>query len=70
MYELIDLTGEDISGRFYERELVNVTLPEYFEVNKILRTRKKGNRREFLVSWKGYGDKFNSWVNEIDLAKD
>ena len=55
-YEVKDLSGELIKGSFYEPEL-----------QKILKTRKRGGKIEYLVSWKGYPSKFNSWVDEITL---
>jgi hypothetical protein len=67
-YELIDLLGETIKGKFYEPEIPKVIKSdvERFDVDRIIRTRKRNNGRiEYLVSWKGYPAKFNSWVNEI-----
>ena len=38
---------------------------EHFDVDRILKTRKRGGKIQYLVSWKGYPSKFNSWVDEI-----
>ena len=66
-YELRDLAGELIKGRFYEPEVQKVTKSdrEHFDVDRILKTRKRGGKIQYLVSWKGYPSKFNSWVDEI-----
>jgi len=66
-YQLKDLAGEDIKGRFYEPELQKVTKSDddHFAIDQILKTRKRGGRIQYLVSWKGYPPKFNSWVNEL-----
>jgi len=64
MYKICDLDEEEVLGRFYERELVKVKLPQEFEIDKIISTRGKGSRKEYLVSWKGYPKKFHSWVRE------
>ena len=66
-YELRDLAGELIKGRFYEPEVQKVTKSdsEHFDVDRILKTRKRGGKIQYLVSWKGYPSKFNSWVDEV-----
>ena len=66
-YELRDLAGELIKGGFYEPEVQKVTKSdrEHFDVDRILKTRKRGGKIQYLVSWKGYPSKFNSWVDEI-----
>ena len=67
-YELADLAGESIIGRFYNQELQKVAKSdnEHFDIDGILRTRKRSDGRiEYLVSWKGYPSKFNSRVSNI-----
>jgi len=66
-YELRDLAGELIKGKFYEFEVQKVIKSdvEHFDIDRILKTRKRGGKIEYLVSWKGYPSKFNSWVDEI-----
>ena len=66
-YELRDLSGEHIKGRFYEPEVQKVVKArdEYFDVDRILKTRKRGGKIQYLVSWRGYPTKFNSWVDDI-----
>jgi len=66
-YELRDLAGDLIKGRFYEPEVQKVIKSdiEYFDVDRILKTRKRGGKIQYLVSWKGYPSKFNSWVDDI-----
>lgn len=63
-YGLRDLAGEDIKGKFYEQEIQKVVKSDedVYEVEKILKTRKRGGKIESYVKWKGYPDKFNSWV--------
>lgn len=72
VYELKDLTGETIEGFFYERELSDVkkeiSLQETeFIVERVIRSRGKGGKKQVLVKWMGYPDKFNSWIPESDL---
>ena len=56
-YRLVDLQGETVMGSFYEQELQKTT-QEIFRIDEvILRDKKRA-----LVKWKGYPNKFNSWV--------
>jgi hypothetical protein len=65
---LEDLMGENIEGRFYEEELqvIDFDADADFEIEKTIKTRKRGGKVEHLVKWLGYPDKFNSWI-EKDL---
>lgn len=67
-YELKDLSGEVLEGRFYNEELQHVrkSTKGTFKVDEILKTRRTPDGKiEYLVSWKGYPAKFNSWVKEL-----
>jgi hypothetical protein len=71
MYSLADFSDEDVTGLFYEKEIQRVTAdPDgVFHIERVIRSRKrKGKRREFLVSWRDYPAKFNSWVSEEDMT--
>ena len=61
-YKLTDLQGEEIKGTFYEPELQK-TEQQIFRIEKVIK-KEKGRS---LVKWKGYSDKFNSWVDNKDL---
>ena len=61
-YKIADLQGEEIDGTFYEPELQK-TEQQVFRIEKVIEKRKNKS----LVKWKGYSDKFNSWVNNKDL---
>ncbi len=65
-YELIDSAGEKLKGKFYEEELQKIIKEDdVYKVEKILKTRSRGGKKEYFVKWKGYPDKFNSWVTDI-----
>lgn len=71
VYTLKDLQGEAITGTFYERELQRVIYDptRQYKVDKIIRSRYSGVRKEVLVKWKGYPNKFNSWIKASNLEK-
>ena len=56
---LNDLNGEEIIGKFYEKELQKATQKE-FRIEKII----KRKRDKLYVKWKGYNNSFNSWINK------
>ena len=57
-----DLGGDKIAGSFYEKELQK-TNQEKFRIEKVLK--RKGDK--FYVKWKGYDNRFNSWIDKKDL---
>jgi hypothetical protein len=65
-YELKDLAGEPIKRNFYEQEIQTVVkTDDVYEIEKVLKTRKRGWKIKYLVKWKGYPNKFNSWVMDV-----
>lgn len=71
VYTIKDLEGETITGTFYASELQKVTyLPSTkYKIDKIIRSRRIGSRKEVLVKWQGYPNKFNSWIPASSLEK-
>ena len=69
IYYLKDLNEEKIEGTFYEKELQRIQLPEEFRIEQVLRKKKQGKKTLYLVKWLGYGNNFNSWIEEQDLRK-
>ena len=64
-YFLKDLQGEKIDGMFYEQELLKTKQNDLFIIEKII----KKVENKYLVKWKNYSDKFNSYVNQNDIVK-
>ena len=62
-YVINDLTGEEIIGTFYEKELQK-TNQKNFRIEKVLK--RKGDK--LYVKWKGYDNSFNSWIDKKDLV--
>ena len=64
-YHIVDLLGEKVEGSFYEKELQKAK-QQTFRIEKVVRRDNK--KKKALVKWKGYSDKFNSWVSFKDLV--
>ena len=62
-YAISDLNGEEITGSFYEKELQKTNQKE-FRTEKVLK--RKGDK--LYVKWKGYNNRFNSWIDKKDLV--
>ena len=63
-YKLKDLRGEDIQGSFYEPELLKAK-QEVFRIDKVIR--RDHQKKQALVSWRGYSDDFDTWIPMKDL---
>ena len=63
-YEINDLNGEKIIGSFYEKELQK-TSQEEFRIEKVIK--RKGDK--IYVTWKGYNNSFDSWIDKKDFIK-
>lgn len=72
VYELSDLTGEIIDGIFYEQELSRVDKnlqEEEFIVDRVIKSKGRGDNKQLLVSWCGYPSKFNTWIPATSLTQ-
>jgi hypothetical protein len=62
--------GEILEGIFYAEELQKVTkTDDVYNIEPILKKRKKGRRVQYLVKWLGYPESSNSWIFKQDLQK-
>ncbi len=69
VYKVKDLAGEPIEGCFYQEELQNVDNSAYkYLVEKIIGHRGPAKNRESLVKWKGWPNKFNTWLPDKQLS--
>jgi len=64
IYKLKGLVGDDIKRTFYSDELQMVSKPDdaLFDIERIVKTTKRAGKIEYLVKWRGYPEKVNSWV--------
>lgn len=70
VYEVADLSGEEVDGIFYTEELssVGVKLPtEPLEINKIIEVSGRGKSKRALVTWKGLPEDCVSWVLQSNI---
>ena len=66
-YKLKNYDGEIITGTFSENQLNRAFEQEVYFIEKILKSRKKAGKKEYLVRWKGWAPKYDSWVSEDDV---
>ena len=69
-YKLKDLDGENIAGTFYSQELQKVIKDnDVYKVENVLSSRKKAGKKQFLIKWLGYPEKFNSWIDAENIVR-
>lgn len=68
VYRVKDFNGDELQGTFYQHELQKVSKAngELYSVQKVLKTRKRKGKKQYFVRWKGYGEEFDSWVDQIE----
>ena len=68
LYKVVDMLNDPVIGNWYEWELLKADKDqEFWRVESFLKTRIKKGKKEYLVKWQGYGDKFSSWVLVSDV---
>lgn len=68
VYKLWDASGEQVKGAFYPEEIQ--PMPRLtLQVEQVLRHRRRNNRREALVKWLGWPEKFNKWIPAESVAR-
>ena len=48
--------------------LMIINKEEEYKVEEVRKHRKQGRGIQYLVHWKGYGDKHNQWIAESGLS--
>ena len=69
VYMLSDLQEDPIKGAFYENELVKITVDKdkVYKIERILKYRTRNKKREALVKWLFYPNKFNEWLPASEI---
>jgi hypothetical protein len=67
-FKLKDLFGEVIKGSFYKEEIqIANNHNKIFQIQKILKKKKKNNITYLFVRWQGYSKKYDSWTPEENV---
>ena len=63
------MSDEEIKGGFYEPELqLIIKEGNVYDVEKVIKTRRRNGKIEYYVKWKRYPDKFNCWIDSCSLV--
>ena len=64
IYKLADWYNNPVKGTFYQKELqkIEVRNDDMFKVEKVIKYKGRGNKREALVRWLGWPKQFDSWI--------
>ena len=71
MVSLKDYKGDIIEGKFYDDEIQKIVRDpddDVYEVEKVIRQKRKDGEIWYLVKWLGYDDTFNSWIRKKDIT--
>ena len=72
MVSLKDHHGQMIEGNFYKQEIQKISREKddnVYDVEKIIRQKRKDGEIWYLVKWLGYDNSFNSWVRKRDITQ-
>lgn len=69
IYKLQNIRGEEIDGSYYKEDIQPINKND-FRIEKIIKRRTLATgKTEVLVKWKGWSDKFNTWVPCNDAGR-
>lgn len=63
-YLLKDYQDDLVNGCFYSEELQHVKDPNFYLIEKVIRT----NKNKAYVKWMGFGPEHNSWVPKSSVV--
>jgi len=64
-YKIHEWDDTPLDGTYYEEDLQKVRVTDLFRVEKVL----KREKNRLFVKWKGWPDKYNSWISTKDVKK-
>lgn len=60
--------NEKLIGYFYENEITPVN-SDIFRISKVIKERTVKGKKQYFVSWRGYNNTYNSWINASDITE-
>ena len=69
VYYLQEYDGEPLEGSFYEEELQKAKYHDIFLIDEELKTRTYKGKKQVLVKWLGWEDKYNQWIDADSIAE-
>ena len=71
IYKLVDWYEKPVAGTFYQNELqkIETTDTDMWKIEKVLKYKGRGNKREALVHWLGWPKHFDSWIPASEIKK-
>jgi transposase InsO family protein len=69
-YEIEDMGGEKVKGKFAPDEIQKTIKRDdnMWKIEKVIRRVKRKDGLHYLVKWRGFPTKFNSFVHESDIV--
>ena len=67
VFKIKDFDGKEIEGVFYSKELQKVKKEDdsFWQIEKVLKTRKINGTKEYFVKWLHHPHSMSSWVTDI-----
>ena len=71
IYKLVDWYEKPVEGTFYQKELqkIETTGDDMWKIEKYLKYKGRGNKREALVHWLGWPKQFDSLIPASEIKK-
>ena len=64
----VSLNDQNLKRRYYPEELQKVSVENTnFQIDRILRYRRRENQREALIRWRGYGPEHDQWIPVTEI---
>ena len=71
IYHLVDWYDKPVEGPFYQNELqkMETTDADMFKIQKVIKYKGRGNKKEAVVHWSGWPKHFDSWIPASEINK-